>query len=505
MVKIQLAIQGGGAKIVSLLAVMETIQELQNKGELEVTNIVGTSAGSIAGAFLAAGVSIPVVKQQVTNLTSKLVDKHFSKSLRKGLTNIILLGKPVWKTEFFRNQLEVFFTKNSVKEIGDCKIPLRIIATDLTNGKVHPFERKDEPLINAIIASCGLPYFFKVWDKNGENQILVDGGICENLPSEYLEAQNDLNGEIIGISFAEGSSQKTPTNLLEFTYSLLNTAMANSVKRAKRKINKDNLFEIKTKIDTFDFDKAISNLDHEWDLAKSQAETFFRNYIESKSKPLPPEPAPHPIVFNESFEQMIEKIRLIYENQHHKLTFHYEEMKLRVTANSLNNKNAYDEVIVSLRFKTGNKILYCHRFSLKNEDNDSTIKNAEFKVFDSNNKEIKTTYLYSSENKAQIILFFDNPLPANSSMSYTIRCEAEISNMVSDNMLSLEAIRSDSPVNAEIILQIPKQSKHISIKGNFGKEIQQQHLSPRVGYNQLGWKTTKLAYNEKFKVEIMRG
>ena len=51
---IQLAIQGGGAKICHLLAAMEAIQELERLDELKVTRIAGTSAGAIVACMYAA-------------------------------------------------------------------------------------------------------------------------------------------------------------------------------------------------------------------------------------------------------------------------------------------------------------------------------------------------------------------------------------------------------------------------------------------------------------------
>jgi predicted acylesterase/phospholipase RssA len=68
-VKIQLAIQGGGAKLVCLLAAMETIQDLQSKKRIIITHISGTSAGSIAGCLLAAEVPISSVKQRLKNIS----------------------------------------------------------------------------------------------------------------------------------------------------------------------------------------------------------------------------------------------------------------------------------------------------------------------------------------------------------------------------------------------------------------------------------------------------
>src|SRR5437879_13740961 len=58
MKEVQLAIQGGGAKICCLLAAMDAVQALQKDKVLKVTKVAGTSAGAIVGSLFAANVSI---------------------------------------------------------------------------------------------------------------------------------------------------------------------------------------------------------------------------------------------------------------------------------------------------------------------------------------------------------------------------------------------------------------------------------------------------------------
>ena len=70
---IQLALQGGGAKIVHLIAALEAIEKLQNEDRLiHVTRIAGTSAGAIAGGLFAAGVAMSAVKETLLNFGKNL-------------------------------------------------------------------------------------------------------------------------------------------------------------------------------------------------------------------------------------------------------------------------------------------------------------------------------------------------------------------------------------------------------------------------------------------------
>ncbi len=63
--KVKLALQGGGAKITSILAAMEAVEKLEENGEIEVTEIAGTSAGAII-AVLYAGRFLKGKKKQYT-------------------------------------------------------------------------------------------------------------------------------------------------------------------------------------------------------------------------------------------------------------------------------------------------------------------------------------------------------------------------------------------------------------------------------------------------------
>src|SRR5687767_2418273 len=63
-IKIQLALQGGGAKLCGLLAAMDAVQELHRRGIIQVTRIAGTSAGSIAACLFAAGADLGSVRER---------------------------------------------------------------------------------------------------------------------------------------------------------------------------------------------------------------------------------------------------------------------------------------------------------------------------------------------------------------------------------------------------------------------------------------------------------
>src|SRR5262245_57623104 len=75
--RLQLAIQGGGAKIVSLLAAAEYIQGLQRNKKIQLARIAGTSAGVIVGCLLAGDIPIGEVKTYLTTLSQRDREKMF--------------------------------------------------------------------------------------------------------------------------------------------------------------------------------------------------------------------------------------------------------------------------------------------------------------------------------------------------------------------------------------------------------------------------------------------
>ena len=92
-----------------------------------------------------------------------------------------------------------------------------------------------------------------MWSKSG-NRVVVDGGICENLPIEPLKKEEKKFGDVIAVTF-EPTPTSIPTGLIAFALSLLDAAMSNSVDRARALLPKSSCFPIGMDLglSTFDF------------------------------------------------------------------------------------------------------------------------------------------------------------------------------------------------------------------------------------------------------------
>ncbi len=272
--KLQLALQGGGARIVHLLAALEAVQKLQDEGVVKVTRMAGTSAGSVAACLFAAGLNMADVRQRLKTST-KIVEltKRYTTPKKAELLNLSR-NRPIWPDDPFVDLLKEFFPPDLT--IDKLNIPVSIIATDLRQRKkrvvVHS---SNTPVINALLDSCGLPFLFRIWG-NDQSGVVVDGGICENLPIDELVEHKSDNEALVAMSFQD-DFQSSPTTLTGFAMAILEAAIGNSVMRARAHPDVDHVFSIATKLSTFDFPRAMTEgLEAPYDVTRLEALQFFR-------------------------------------------------------------------------------------------------------------------------------------------------------------------------------------------------------------------------------------
>jgi NTE family protein len=160
--KIGIVLSGGGIRGIAHLGVLKALQ----KTGIQFSQIVGTSAGSIAGSFYAAGVD----PEETFNIFMKTKLMKFVRPAlgSLGLINIERTG------DIFKQYLPA--------HIEDLKIPMSICTTNFSRGTVEYFTKG--PLVRAIHASCCIPGVFKPIMIHGEMH--VDGGVLNNFPVEPL-------------------------------------------------------------------------------------------------------------------------------------------------------------------------------------------------------------------------------------------------------------------------------------------------------------------------------
>ena len=140
--------------------------------------IAGTSAGALAGAFLADG-----------NEPYRCLD-YFRGETFRHLTRLALTSSGLLSLEPF-----VHFLKENIKarRIEELQIPLLVVATDLDHGRSVTFGEGE--LLPCVIASCSVPVLFMPRQIDGVNY--VDGGVLKNFPATTLRPLCDT---LIGIN-----------------------------------------------------------------------------------------------------------------------------------------------------------------------------------------------------------------------------------------------------------------------------------------------------------------
>ncbi len=160
--KIQLCLSGGGARGFAHLGVVEALLEMG----FDIQRISGTSAGAMAGSFIAAGYSPSEILELF--ISNKLFSK-FSGAFNRGLLKMDGVG--------------TLFSKYLPVNFEDLKLPMVIAATDILSGKTRFFQQG--PLLPAIIGSSSIPGLFK--PVKYQDMLLADGGVLNNLPVEPLK------------------------------------------------------------------------------------------------------------------------------------------------------------------------------------------------------------------------------------------------------------------------------------------------------------------------------
>jgi predicted acylesterase/phospholipase RssA len=306
---VQIALQGGGAKLFSLVVAMREIERLEGRGrkqknngheiaqppKIRVSHVAGTSAGAIVAALYAARVPMDDVLDRLEQLTIDELLPPFRPSSRikrvtarilhflvrvllrlpsdtKELLNRLnvnlgnaLLGYPIYDTNGLKLQLAKLFNSSSqiryetdpeLPKWGDFRsvrfarfghddsVTLSVVRTELRTRKPHTAS-PDEFLLDFLIDSAAIPFVFR--NINDENWDLLDGGICANLPSQFLHGVRR-----IAIGFAAPSPSRGESKWMR-PLALLDAAIDYSVDRSVQLIGEENCCRLNSQLSTFDF------------------------------------------------------------------------------------------------------------------------------------------------------------------------------------------------------------------------------------------------------------
>jgi NTE family protein len=195
--KIALVLSGGGARGIAHIGVLRAIC----KEHIPIDLVVGTSVGSIVGAFYCANVPF----EKMYDIANKTNLGTFSN------INYISIMDMLLTDELFSNdKLEKYINENigNVK-FDELKIPLVCVATDLNTGE--RILLREGSVASAARASSTIPGIFKPIEYM--QRYLVDGGLTENIPVNVAKIFDcDV---IIAVSIAADITKNNTDSIIE--------------------------------------------------------------------------------------------------------------------------------------------------------------------------------------------------------------------------------------------------------------------------------------------------
>ncbi|MEO7539210.1 MAG: patatin-like phospholipase family protein [Pyrinomonadaceae bacterium] len=163
--KIGLALSGGGARGLAHVGVLSVLAE----HGIPIDMIAGTSAGSIVGGALAAGMSVDEIALMAAKISWTSVTRPSISPL--GLLSNAPMGR------FLHRHLPV-------SKFEDLTIPFSVVMCDFERGE-EVISNTTGDLIFAIRASCAVPGVFAPL-KDADGRMLVDGGVVSPMPTDAV-------------------------------------------------------------------------------------------------------------------------------------------------------------------------------------------------------------------------------------------------------------------------------------------------------------------------------
>ncbi|MER9022402.1 patatin-like phospholipase family protein [Mesorhizobium sp. M0815] len=306
--KIQISIQGGGAKFVNLLPAVDAALQVHNDKILTISRVSGSSAGAIAAALIAAKADFSKLEQVladsklqtlVGSLNSRLDEIADSGRLSRwgGTYNLLrdtLQGLPVEDIQKLRSVLEHIFMGLCgfiPSDFTDLKertgIELLITSSDIINQRGRVVSSGS--VVDAILNSSALPFFYRNFKDLASNPV-VDGGVCDNLPVQYLMAGKATYGEIFAICLSEqgaigGTGYPVPSNVFSYAWAIWSAVQNDAIRRTRELLNSAHLIDIKTDIKLTDFRIALQSLrsTEKYGFIKEEALVKFLDFAKLQS------------------------------------------------------------------------------------------------------------------------------------------------------------------------------------------------------------------------------
>jgi len=199
-----LGLGGGGMKGIMYIG---ALRELSRHQDLVFPDgVYGVSVGAIVGTYIAFGLPLDLGIEEAFKISSFIPEPDYSK-----LPEMISM-KGVFPMDVLETSLvNMFLTKGidlRTKVIGDAKMPLYILASNLTKEKPTIFS-KNVPILDALKCSCCIPGVFR--PQVLYNQVYVDGDLFVPSVDKYIP---DLtNALCLSLKHRKSDNKFTPSSI----------------------------------------------------------------------------------------------------------------------------------------------------------------------------------------------------------------------------------------------------------------------------------------------------
>ncbi|HYC89389.1 MAG TPA: patatin-like phospholipase family protein [Thermoanaerobaculia bacterium] len=524
-VPIQLALQGGGARFTHLIAALHAVQDLERENVLRVTRIAGTSAGALAGALYAARVDMGRARDVLLSEHETLLRAFPASGGTLRDTWRVLARRPLWDAEPLRRLLARLLSPRET--FRDLDLPLIVLAADLTNLQSVVYGRPDDPLLSSIMDSAAVPFLFRAVPRKGEDyRVVVDGGVCDNLPSEQL-ADSPVDGEVLGITFSVPRAGAPLATFSDYLRALVETAINASVLRAQLQLGL-NAFVIRAATRAFDFRGAIEAAGGaEYRETQLLADAHFRAYAGRTATTAAAGARKQPggteargsCLRRIEAEDAAASLRRMYEHRHEPVHFDFLSIRMIVTGASHASieRRGPDHIRHEIVFRATTQPLHCYRIQLASGD-PSELHKTHCELFDVDGDPVPFDIVPIGERGArEYLLFFGTPVvPGDPRAPLTLRVRDALTDglrLARDGRdeLVVRASRADRPIGRiEIIAHLPEElsdTRVVAAPSSVGMRMAPAELlgyAAPAGYFTLGWRGEDIPPGTLFGCNLIR-
>jgi NTE family protein len=205
-----LVLEGGGVKGIGLVGAVAVLEE----SGYDFHRVAGTSAGSIVGSLLAAGMPSAELVEVMSALDYGKFEDRTRLDRWLGPVPALLWGKGLNRGHHLETWLAGHLARHGVRDFGDLRrsdpelardrdYRLVVMTSDISNGRLRRLpwdypvlgytqQQTDAvPVVSAVRASMSIPFFYTPVvvrePATGHRVTMVDGGMLSNFPVDTFD------------------------------------------------------------------------------------------------------------------------------------------------------------------------------------------------------------------------------------------------------------------------------------------------------------------------------